>query len=214
MLSPQDHNICKRYGCEVPVGDKQYLCGNHLTKLADMLDTLPEYLTALSPIELATSTPLPQQGGGGHHAGSRPPINLSAWCVWIELTQYKNTRAYDIAYKDPNAGHTYKTIASLVNQAHQILNGTPEQTTDRMEAARRIAFAYPNAMSGTEICEHFNTWGIPLTRPQLWKWVERGHLQSVGRGPDGKTQLFTVLGILTALERTRHAERQEVAQAS
>ncbi|MGO2634645.1 MAG: hypothetical protein ACTH9H_12950 [Galactobacter sp.] len=95
-------------------------------------------------------------------------------------------------------------MASLVAQAYNILNGADEPTIDRQEAARRIHMEYPLPMTGAELCQWFGEAGITLTKPQIWKWVERGHLQSVGRAEDGKTRLYTVLGILTALQRTTH----------
>jgi hypothetical protein len=210
MITPMEHNLCRRYGCEIPVGEGSFLCSSHIVKLQDMLDQVPEYLQALAPLELATSTPRGNTGGGSGTPGSRPPLNLHAWAIWVEM-QSLPTRASDVAHHDPQAGATYKTVASLVAQAYNILDGPDEPVVDRMEAARRIHIAFPAPMTGAEICQQFEAWGIHITRPQLWKWVERGHLQSVGRATDGKTRLYTILGILTALQRTHptpHPERK------
>lgn len=210
MITPMDHNLCRRYGCEIPVSDDTYLCTSCIIDLQDMLDQVPEYLQALAPLQMATSAPRGNTGGGSHTPGSRPPLNLNAWAIWIDLHTLP-TRASEVAHHDPDAGHTYKRVASLVHQAYNILNGPDEPVVDRLEAARRIHIAYPNPMTGTEICTQFQAWGIHITRPQLRKWVERGHLVSVGVDAATGAHMYTTLAILTAINRTHSPARVEQA---
>lgn len=209
MITPQQitRNLCTRYGCDTPVGDQQYLCQDHIIKLDTMINAVPGLIRDLNPHDVAIKSALSGGIGGGTSSGSRPPFNIHQWSVWIEL-QCLPQRAHTVAYNDPGAGYVYATTKRVIDQAEQLLDGDDEEAIDLLAARRRIHVEYPEHHTAAEIVELFGKWGITITRPQLRKWVERGHLMSVGTAEDGRSSLFTVLGILTALERTH----QEVAK--
>ena len=220
MIQPQDHNMCRRYGCEIPVGEDSFLCASHIVELQDMLDQVPEYLRALAPLEMATSTPRGNQGGSGGATGSRPPINLHAWAVWVEM-QSLPKRASEVAHHDPQAGHTYKTVASLVTQAYNIINGPEEPIVDRMNAMDRISESCPWIMTSSEICNLFESWGMPeVNRSWLRRWIMIGKdegdiiLQTLGTDAATGSSLFTVRTILEAIIRIEYrdlARHQQIA---
>ena len=212
MITPMDHNLCRRYGCEIPVGEDSFLCTSHIVELQDMLDQVPEYLRALAPLELATSTPRGNQGGSGGATGSRPPLNLHAWAVWVEM-QSLPKRASEVAHHDPQAGATYKTVASLVAQAYNILNGAQEPDIDRIEAMERVSQSHPWIMTSDETCTLFESWGLPyINRSWLRRWIKIGKdednviLQTVGTDAETGSSLFTVRSILEAIIRIEYRE--------
>jgi hypothetical protein len=211
MLTPMDHNLCRRYGCEIPVGEGSFLCASHIVKLQDMLDQVPEYLQALAPLQMATNAPRGGQGRSGSGTGSRPPFNLAAWSTWIELQPYANTRAHHIAHHDPDAGRTYKTVASLTSQAYNFINGPEEPTIDRVAAMIRISESHPWIMTSDETCALFESWGMPeINRSWLRRWKMIGKdegqviLESVGTDAATGSSLFTVRSIFEALIRIEY----------
>lgn len=210
MIQPQDHNVCRRYGCSVPVGDQQYLCAEHIVKLDDMLRRVPELIRDINPHDVTIKSGLSGSNGGGTDSGSRAPFNLHQWSVWLDL-QHLPKRAHTVAYNDPGAGTVYAETRWVIAQADQILDPEDETPVDIRTARWRIHIEHPTPMTAAEIVHQFHDWGIEITRPQIRKWVEREHLMSVGTAEDGRSSLFTVLGILTAMERVAGEVAREEA---
>lgn len=200
-------NLCRRTGCQTPIPADRYLCTTCTIELDDMLRRVPNLIRDTNPHDIAIKSGLSGGVGSSTSSGSKPPFNLHQWSVWIEL-QGLPQRAHDVATRYTTAASVFTTTQRVVGQADQLLDGYVEHPIDIREARWRIHVEHPEHHTAAEIVELFSGWGVTITRPQLRKWVERGHLMSVGTAEDGRSSLFTVLGILTALGRTH----QEVAK--
>lgn len=200
-------NLCRRTGCQTPIPADRYLCTACTIELDDMLRRVPELIRDTNPHDIAIKSGLSGGVGGGTTTGSKPPFNLHQWSVWNEL-QGLPQRAHDVATRYTTAAAVFTTTQRVVGLADQLLDGYVEQPVDIREARWRIHVEYPTPMTARTLIDLFADWGVTITRPQIWKWVERGHLMSVGTAEDGRSSLYTVLGIITALERAH----QEVAK--
>lgn len=200
-------NLCRRTGCQTPIPTDRYLCTNCTIDLDDMLQRVPDLLAALNPHHVSIRSGLAGGTGGNTSTGSKPPFNLHQWSIWIELQGLPH-RAHDVATRYTTAASVFTTTQRVIGEADKILNANEDQPVDIREARWRIHVEHPNPMTARQLITQFADWGVTITRPQIWKWVERGHLMSVGTAEDGRSSLYTVLGILTALERAH----QEVAK--
>lgn len=103
-----------------------YLCTDCIVELDGLLEDVDDLVRLLDgPISQTSVTKNPGSGGGGGHAGSKPPINLDALLTRAWLCQLP-ARAHAEAMDNPNAGEVLYMARIWVPRARDYVWGPEE----------------------------------------------------------------------------------------
>jgi hypothetical protein len=171
--------ICTTEGCGSETS--LYLCTGCIVELDALLKDVPELLGRLDEVRAGTAV-VPSSGGGGGHAGSKPPGSLSAMQLQIWLRQLPE-RAHTAAHDYPNAGEWLYMARIWVPNARELCWGYEEPAVDHEANRRKLEKAAP-PMPTRELLPWLRKHAkITITSMDVRDWARRGKLRPVERDP-------------------------------
>ena len=181
-----------------------YLCTACIGELDALLEDVPALIPLLAGARAGTAvTKKPGSGGGGGHAGSKPPGNLDAMMLQTWLQQLP-ARAYTLATDNPDAGHWLYMARIWVKQARHLVWGAETETIDHQKNRERIKEAAPPMPTRTLVPWLRANARITITAMDIRNWVRRGKLVAVDRQPQ---PTYHPHEVLNAWHDTRTNER-------
>ncbi|WP_296249669.1 hypothetical protein [uncultured Stenotrophomonas sp.] len=168
--------ICTVNTCDVPT--QEYLCHHCTQELQEAWDQIPPLIPVLEDISRGHDVAFyqPTAEGRGSTTGSRPPMNLNAYQLALNLRQALiYTPAEYATHSDGWRAHTQ--ILEWVHHADLMVNGEPEDAESKANIARyKLRDIQPMPV------KQLIPWlkdkaGIELTRKQIQRWHERGFIR-------------------------------------
>lgn len=174
--------ICTVNTCDTPT--QEYLCHHCTNELQDAWNQIPDLVPVLRMIargeEKSQALSTASGGGGGHRGGSRPPMNLSAYQLALNLSQALTfTPAEYAQHKDAWRSHTQ--ITQWVHDADRMVNGETEAgNTEEYNKLRVKAVGLEAEKRPQEIVDYLHEHaGITnLNADMIRQWKRRGHIQA------------------------------------
>lgn len=193
---------CTVEGCERPT--QEYLCAECTAELQDAWDQIGELLPVLVLIsrnqEQAFATPTARASSGS--AGSRPPMNLSAYQLHANLSQAQAITPNEYATHSDGAWSKWM-IETWVTNADRMCNGENEDAESKANIAKfKVKDIPPMTV------RHLLPWltektGIKLTVKQVNKWAQRDKIKRTNQS--GHPQ-YAPADLLAALADDRRAQ--------
>ena len=173
--------ICTVNTCDAPT--QEYLCHHCTQELQEAWDQIPPLIPVLEDIsrghDVAFSLPNAEKRGGGT-GGSKPPMNLSAYQLALNLSQaLMYTPAEYAQHKD--AWRPHAQITQWVHDADKMVHGETEAgNTEEYNKLRVKAVGLETEKRPQEIVDYLHEHaGITnLTADMIRQWKRRGHIQT------------------------------------
>lgn len=117
---------CTSMDCGMEANNS-YLCGDHVQKLQDELNKIPELLDDLfiTMAKLDKTAPQNREGGGGLSTGSAMPLNYGALEKRQALGLWVNTTAEELA-KDQRVAGFLPMIQELIKTSTELIDNPDE----------------------------------------------------------------------------------------
>ncbi|MGP5121969.1 hypothetical protein ACTXJU_03610 [Glutamicibacter ardleyensis] len=117
---------CTTADCEGDANNS-FLCGDHIRKLQDELDKIPNLLEDLfiTMAKLDKTAPQRHEGGGGLSTGSAMPLRYGALELRQALGLWTHANAEKLA-KDQYAGNFLPKLKQLIDNATNCIDNPPE----------------------------------------------------------------------------------------
>ncbi len=171
----QDLPPCTVETCDRPT--QEHLCAECVTELQDAYDQIPPLLPVLEAISRNEDVAFgqPTAGGRGGATGSRPPMNLSAYQLHVNLRQALVFTPSEYATHDDGAWSKWM-IEDQVKRADVMVNGEKEDKPTPDYVAYRLRDIHPMPV------KHLLPWlaektGIRLNKQNIKDWARRGKLE-------------------------------------
>ena len=166
--------------CTIPQCDQptqNHICNTCTAELQELWDQIPALIPVLEDIsrgdDVAFATPTAERRGGA--TGSRPPMNLNAYQLALNLRQaLVFTPAEYATHTDGWKAHAQ--ITDWVTNANRIVHGEPENKPSPDYVKYKLRDVHPMPV------KHLLPWlaektGVKLTQKQVNKWHQRGKLE-------------------------------------
>ena len=158
-----------------------YLCTACIVELDALLVDVPDLLGRLDEVRAGTAV-VKTSGGGGGHAGSKPPGSLEAMQLQIWLGTLPE-RAHTAAHDYPNAGEWLHMARIWVPNARELCWGYQEPAINHDANRERLREAAP-PMPTRELLPWLRKHArITITSMDVRDWARRGKLRAVERDP-------------------------------
>lgn len=164
--------------CDAPT--QEYLCHDCTRELKDAWDQIPPLLPVLEDIsrgqDVAFSQPTAEGRGGA--TGSRPPMNLSAYQLALNLRQALVFTPEEYA-RHKDGGWSHAQILEWVHHADLMVNGEPEtENTEEYNKLRVKAVGLETEKKPQEVVDYLQERaGInDLTADTIRQWKRRGNI--------------------------------------
>lgn len=158
-----------------------YLCATCIVELDALLKDVPDLLGRLDEVRAGTAV-VKTSGGGGGHAGSKPPGSLEAMQLQIWLSTLPK-RAHTAAHDYPNAGEWLYMARIWVPNARELCWGYEEPTINHDANRARLREAAP-PMPTRELLPWLRKHArIAITSMDIRDWARRGKLVPATREP-------------------------------
>lgn len=117
---------CTTADCEADANNS-FLCGDHIQKLQDELDKIPDLLEDLfiTMAKLDKTAPQRHEGGGGLSTGSAMPLRYGALELRQTLGLWTHTNAEKLA-QDKYSGNFLPKLKQLIDNATNCIDNPPE----------------------------------------------------------------------------------------
>lgn len=169
---------CTGGGCTKPTA--HYLCDDCTTSLAKTMSDIPRLIQVLNLISTNIEKAFTQKaarGGGGGKAGSKPPMNLNAYQLALNLNMALAYTPHQYATHQDGAW-SKQYIEHQVTAAKLLVDGEPETTRTEWETRLKLQGVQPMP------ARHLIPWfkeklGVTIHAETLKKWGQRGQVKRV-----------------------------------
>lgn len=168
--------LCTVQGCDQPT--QEYLCNDCTTELQHAWDQIGPLIPVLEDISRGDDVPfhMPTAEGRGGGGGSRPPMNLSAYQLALNLRQALVYTPQEYA-QHSDGWRAHAQILQWVHNADRMVNGEKEEAKAKASIATyKVRDIHPMPV------KHLLPWlnenaGVRITKQNIQDWVRRGKLQ-------------------------------------
>ncbi|GAA2545791.1 hypothetical protein HD598_002151 [Neomicrococcus aestuarii] len=172
---------CTGGGCDKPT--THYLCGDCTTSLAKTMSDIPRLIEVLKLISTNIEKAFTQKaarGGGGGKAGSKPPMNLNAYQLALNLNMALAYTPHQYATHQDGAW-SKQYIESQAKAAKLLVDGEPEVTRTEWETRLKLQGVQPMP------ARHLIPWfkeklGVTIHAGTLRQWVFLKKIQKIETG--------------------------------